>query len=91
MGVAFKSPYTFQKEIKYMLRQFQMIRWLEITHVMAPRGQDFAYYYLMSCMVLLKKHNIKTINMWKQEDQAFPLHANWTWVTTVWCRDQDKV
>ena len=42
-----------------------------------------------SCMISFKKHNILSINVWKQEDQIFPLHPNWTRVTTFWCRDQD--
>ena len=58
---------------------------------MALWDQDNVYHFLKSCMILFKKHNILTINMWKQEDQIFPLHPNWTRGTTFWCSGPDNV
>ena len=38
---------------------------------MALMGQDNVNNLLKSCMILFKKHNILSINVWKQEDQIF--------------------
>ena len=55
------SSKLFEKSVGInMFRQFQMIRPSEIPKIV--------YHYLMSCLILLKKHNIITINIGKQED-----------------------
>ena len=60
---------------KDMFRQFQMIQLPEMPKVMAPchgtMGQDNVYHFLKSCMIVFKKHNILSINMWKLEDLIF--------------------
>ena len=60
---------------------------------MAPRGQGITYYYVMSCVILLRKQDIVTINNWKREAHlhVFPFHPNQTRVATFWCDDPDEV
>ena len=52
-----------------------MIQRLGMPKVMAPYhaiwGQDIAYHYLNFCKILLKKHNIITINMWNEMTKYF--------------------
>ena len=58
---------------------------------MVPRDPDIAYHLVMTCLTLLKKQDIETINVCKREAKPFPIHPNQTRVAIVCCHDQDKV
>ena len=62
-----------------------------MPNIVAPQDQDVAYYHFMSCIKLLKKQNIVAMNLWKRENQPFPLHPSQTRVAKFWRRGQDKV
>ena len=68
-----------------------MIAESAIPNSMAPWGEDVAYKNVMPCVILLKKQDIVTINVYKRETQPFPLHSNQTRLAIFWCCEQDKV
>ena len=48
-----------------------MIGWSGKPNIVASRGQEVTYHYVMSTITLLKKQEIVTTNVGKREDQPF--------------------